>query len=345
MHTQSLIRLFEYCKIDYTDAQQFAVQRAKRQINAEFSLEESGIITLDGISYNKGDILQELDRPDFWQRLPHHITLWQHKSLLNLLERDAIAIEDVDESFLSLADDSAFVAFISPWMAPAFNNIMRVLLKTPDFYNANLWLNVCTFILPEDEESAFQSLRIFLEEQLRFFKNLNRDNFSNRYAAIAPWKEQEWYLLFNNLPDLLYYFNDEFAHVLINFTVQVQHNAKTLCLAISKGLMQMNNVSYHYKKLIEENHEIYEANVATIFNAGNNYSGSRRPVRKRSHTGWIATAIIFIIIRLLLAAKTCHSKSQHSHLEDTSCNTPAATSELMAGHPNFFLKCTVTVPC
>lgn len=297
MHAQSLIRFLEYCNIDYSDKDTFSVQRAKRQVNAEFALEESGIITIDGVSYNKSDVLKELEHPDFTERLQYHVMLWNHKVLLRLLEQDAINIDDVNTQFLSLANDEGFRYFLGPLMATAFNSVMKSLLKVPDFYNAFLWLRLKVFITPEEEEYAYQSLRIFLEEQLRLFKNLNSETYTNKYNEIAPWQRQEWHLLFNNLPDSLYYFNDEFAHVLINFTVQVQRPDKALCLAISTRLLQMHNVSYNYKKLINDNHRIYLSNAPV----------STQRKSKSPHMGWIATALVIVLLRLLMQAKSCNN--------------------------------------
>ncbi|GEM_PF-6482825 len=298
MHAQSLIRFLEYCNIGYSDKDSFSVQRAKRQVNAEFALEESGIITIDGVSYNKSDVLKELEHPDFTERLQYHVVLWNHKVLLRLLEQDAINIDDVNTQFLSLANDEEFRYFLAPQMATAFNSVVKSLLKVPDFYNAFLWLRLKVFITPEEEEYAYQSLRIFLEEQLRLFKNLNSETYTNKYNEIAPWQRQEWHLLFNNLPDSLYYFNDEFAHVLINFTVQVQRADKRLCVAISSRLVQMQHVSYNYKKLIDDNHRIYTANTPV---------GTVQRKNKSPHMGWIATALVIVLLRLLMQAKSCNN--------------------------------------
>jgi hypothetical protein len=83
----SIIRLFEHCGIAYDS--EIIVSRIKKQLTAEFGIAASGIIEINHHSYNKNDVFEEIEHPDFITRLSFHRKIWNSLCLLSFLE-DAV---------------------------------------------------------------------------------------------------------------------------------------------------------------------------------------------------------------------------------------------------------------
>lgn len=260
MQYQSFIRFLEYCHIDYQDTAQLNITRLKKQVVAEFAMEPSGIITIDGISYNKHDVLLELDQPELGKMLQFHVLIWKHSHLLNLLEKDKMdpAADGQDWYYLHAHQD--FAAYLSPYFAARFDSRMKHLLQEKQIAPAVAWMYFLSFVTPYDEETALKSTRLFLEDAIRLFRNLNDKTFRQRSEELALWHQQNWSDFINVLPGSLLHYTDELADTIINFTVRIQKAGRKICYLISKQLTQLETVSYTTRQLIRSNHLIYKKN-------------------------------------------------------------------------------------
>lgn len=252
----SVIRLLEYCNIDYNAPD---VSKMKKIIAAEYALSDGGIISIDGFDYTKDSVLQEIERDDFLQRLNHHVYIWNNKDLLGFLEQD----QDVDVStpwFSSNANDD-FKQFISPYFAYSFNKVMHRYLRDSSLIKAGQWLTFLVFVDFVDENEALSSTRSFIAETLKLFRNTSKSNYKNHLSQLMVWAEQSVYQFINNLPDSMYDEAEDLAIALINFTVAIQHTDKRLCLSVSENLVQLNKLDERHLSLIRENHKIYKSKV------------------------------------------------------------------------------------
>ncbi|WP_118975971.1 hypothetical protein [Taibaiella koreensis] len=243
-----------------------SLSRMKKLAQAEFALQPDGVITLDGISFTGNDVLQELDQADAQQRLHYHLLLWEHKELLELLEKDHLHMDNMGQWY-ALHRDEGFRDFVSPYFATAFHSAMNTLLHNQDLYSAASWMDFLVFVRPEDEEQAIRSVRVFLEEALRLFRNLNDKSYRDRLPELAPWRDSSWSLLINKLPSSLMPYTDELANAIINFTVRIQKANPKLGFEISAGLMGLQRVDPSLRRLINSNHEVYrKKNNRGVFN-------------------------------------------------------------------------------
>lgn len=301
MRYHSPIRFYEYCGVTVGYPAEVNPTRIKKQVAAEFALAVDGIISIDGHDYNKNDILQDFDSPDWFSNLQFHQMIWDNKGLLRCIEEDKISMSEASSQWLKFSRDAAFVKFVSPYFAESFNNIMKLALSFPNFEDARWWFAFLVFVEPDDQEKALQSSRVFLEEALSTFKNVNASTYLNKIQIITPWSKQQWHIFINDLPDSLYYYKEDIAAALINFTFEIQNADLHLAYLISVRLSHVRGLSSELSKIIADNHAVFS----------NRYDRSlgNTPYQTDSGSGGkpstLATVfrvvfIVFICVRLLL---------------------------------------------
>jgi hypothetical protein len=259
MQYQSIIRFFEYAHIEYRSAENFNLTRARKLVQAEFSMQDDGFVVIDGFSYSKNDVLIELERPDFVHRLEEHLHIWENKSLLDLLEKDAVNFSQrPDWYYLSFVP--SFKAFVSPYFAPVFDRVMRGILAKNNLKDAAIWMDYIYLVEPDEEEHALKNVRFYLVEAAKFFRNLNDQSFKSRDAELVVWYRTNWSAFINKLPDSLLGYVDELITAIISFTVRIQKASRKICYLLSKEMTLVTNANYTLTKLVRSNHEIYKKN-------------------------------------------------------------------------------------
>ena len=267
MQYQSIIRLFEYCNID-CDAQDAG--KIKKILSAEFSIADSGIISIDGFDYTKNDVLLELERDDFAQRLEYHKQVWSNKHFLACIETHTVVSQFI-YTWVAWKNDAGFVNFISPYFAETFDKVMRRYLHVFDFREAVIWLPFRAFIShAEDEEKAFSGVRLLLIDFTHLLKNANSVTYVDIIRILENWADQSsGAALVNNLPGSMYKLTDDLVKAMVNFTVVIQDVNKNLCYEVSCELTQIMNINPELQRLIADNHGIYRSRLATK-SKGNN---------------------------------------------------------------------------
>ncbi|KAA5534489.1 hypothetical protein F0919_07660 [Taibaiella lutea] len=285
MQYQSIIRFFDFSGIEYDNVGGFNLSRAKKLVTAEFAMQADGIIVVDGCSYTKQEILAELERRDFSERLQFHKIIWENKGLLAFLEEDRFDFHD-GGNWYSLSDMPGFVSFVSPYFSVVYNRIMRSFLNNNDLAAAADWLDYLFFIEAEDEEEALRNTRMYLNDVVRFFRNLNDASYKSRDKELRLWYTTSWSNFINKLPDSLLSYVDEIVSAIINFTVRIQKSGKKICYKISKELLNVTNANYSLLQLIRSNHEAY----------AQNYKG-------KTFTGWLKSGvnIVYVIMIVIFA--------------------------------------------
>ena len=299
MQYQSIIRLFEYCNVDYNTMD---TGKIKKILTAEFSIAEGGIISIDGFDYTKNDIFQELERTDFSQRLKYHQLIWKNESLLACLETNTVDFRVVSTWF-PLKEDSFFVRFISPYFAESFDKIMRKFLNPVDFSEATRWLNFLFLIdNAADEDKALSGIRLFIMEFIHSLKNVNSTTYVTIMPELETWTDQSASSFINSLPDSLYMQIEDMVKAVINFTVLIQNENTNLCYELSYELVRINKISSNLQELIAENHEIYKKRT------------EHAPAERRSVNlsfFWVIFVIVLFCFRI--ASYIPHSsRSSHS---------------------------------
>lgn len=291
----SIIRLFRHSDIDTGDA--FNLSRAKKQLQAEFSIAQNGFIEIDGHTYTKQDVFEELDRPGFPERLIFHQQIWENETLLGLLETNSVYLPDLGAAMQPFAGNEKFDAFFSPYFAGPFIYLSRTLLSEGKLEQMGTLLAFEQFLLPEEREEAFRPLRLFLDENVRLFRNISADNYAMMRPKILHWIETDWHLFFNNLPHEFYEIKNDLTASLINIGVAVQKTHKKDCVKISEQLISLQDTPESLRSIIVSNHAIYKGSSSKSSSWGNYF-----------WIGWV----IFIIIRLVASDGCGDSKPKYN---------------------------------
>lgn len=328
MNYTSIISFFEYCGIDWNEVRPQHLPRIKKQIAAEFALAENGIITINGVVYNKQDVLQTIEADNAADLIAYHRRIDEHQALKRSLETGIID-GDLVEVVAQEKADEPFIRFLSPLFAPVFNREMKKRLGQFDFKAAADWIPACQLILTTDGEQAFQSTYAFLEDNNRLFRNLNKDSFRERYAAVQPWTGN-WSRFLNWLPDMLFSEKETLAIRLLNLCVEIQHTDHDACYLISKQLTELDFLDDRNTELIRNNHLVYESKVRDQELLP---PERRKQIKKeRSKGGNYIWVIIVVILSLVRVASTCNNNSRSSDHNNYSyiVNDPVFRSDSLA---------------
>jgi hypothetical protein len=277
----SIIRLFEHSGIAYDG--EINLSRIKKHLTAEFGIAASGIIEIDHHSYNKNDVFEEIETPDFTTRLYYHKKIWDSSYLLSFLEDATFDEQRMQETMQQFQNDTVFDAFFSPYFAMSFNYIARNCLNEFRLYDLGNLLLFEEFLLGEDREAAFRPLRIFLDDNIRLLKNTNTNNYKLVKPKIQHWIKGNWSGFINSLPHEFYNSRNELSSNLVNLTVAIQKTNKPDCKKISHELTSLSHLSPELADIIYNNHKVYTSNPIT---------------RSTGNWGWIVWLII-ILIRIL----------------------------------------------
>jgi len=274
----SIIRLFTHCGIAM--ANDFNLARTKKHLLAEFGIAQNGFIEIDGYTYTRQDVFEELEHPNFRERLQFHKEIWNAPPLLNLLEDNTIDFLTIRDGFRSFWNNSEFDVFISPYFAGPFNYVSRVLLTDLRLPEMGELLTFEDFLQAADREEAFRSLRIFLDESLRILRNTTVENYKIMRPKISHWIEMEWYGFFNNLPHEFYDIKHDLIVHLVNLGVGIQKKYRSDCRRMSDQLVSLQEMPESIRQTIVSNHSAYHGSKSTSF-------------RGYFWVGWL----IFIVVR------------------------------------------------
>ncbi len=233
MHYQSFTRVLAHCGVNTIDAN-LSLAQLKKIILAEFAFSQNGLLVIDGFEYNKNDILKELEDPNLQNNLRCHATIWEEKGLLDFLEQDILDMDIANSNWRKLNWDKAFVQFVSPYFAESFNAVMNHVLKEPNFSSATELNSLNGFLQDADQETAYRSVRIFLNDNTHMFRNLNEKTYSKE-PKVVVWTKQQFAPFLNSLPFSFSHQINKLAVSLINFLVTIQAKNKKYCFLIKQS--------------------------------------------------------------------------------------------------------------
>jgi hypothetical protein len=264
----SIIRLFDHCAIP--TGNDFNLSRVKKQLQAEFRIARSGFIELEGYTYTRHDVFEEIERPDFEKRLVFHKQLWNSKQILQLLETNVIDLGTVNAEFRSLGQNREFDQFFSPYFAGPFNYLSRTFLSEKRLEEMGDLLAYEDFLQPDEREEAFRVLRVFLDENMRILRNVTGENYKMMRPQFLHWVNTNWHGFFNNLPNEYYDIKCDITSRLINIGVAVQKSHRRDCRRMSDQLIKLQDMPENLSGIIVSNHAVYHGGSRTVsFKWGN----------------------------------------------------------------------------
>lgn len=291
----SIIRLLDHC--DISTEGEFNLSRVKKQLQAEYNMAPAGFIEVDGYTYNRHDVFEEIEHPDFPQRLAFHKQIWKSPQILNMLENNKTNLNGLREEFTPFWKNKEFDLFFSPYFAGPFAYLSRTYLADKDMWAVGNLLGYEDFIQPEEREEAFRPIRQFFEENIRTLRNVNKDNYKMMRPQIAHWIDTDWYPFFNNLPQEFYEQKVDVTVMIINMGVAIQKISRKDCQKTSEQLISLQDTPEDLRKTIVSNHSIYHGSSST----GSSWKG-----------GWWIVWIIIGIIRAVSSDGCSNSNSRSS---------------------------------
>lgn len=312
----SIIRLFTYCDISLES--DFNVTRARKQLQAEFGIAQSGFIEVDGYSYARHDVFEEIERPDFLERFEFHKQIWKNPAMLGLLENNQVDPLVISEAFRPFTGSEAFDEFFSPYFVGPFNYLCRTYLTDNRLRDAGDLLAFEDFLQPQEREEAFRPLRIYLEETLRLFRNISEENYAMMRPKMIHWVETDWYQFLNNLPHEFYDNKTDITTFLINIGVGIQKKHKRDCRHLSEQLVSLNDLPENLRSLILSNHAAYTGSSSGSGGWGNYI--------------WVGWVIVMLL--RALASDSCNGSSksrdvQYQFMNQESIQNDSALKRLI----------------
>ncbi|RZM05199.1 MAG: hypothetical protein EOO88_55225 [Pedobacter sp.] len=198
----SIIRLFRHCDIAIEG--QFNLSRVKKQLQAEFNIAQGGFIEVEGHTYTRHAVIEEIELPDFEQRLSFHKLIWERPNILSILEQNTGDIAALTDEFRPLWKNAEFDQFLSSYFVGPFNYLSRTLLAKAGFKELAALYAFEPFLMADEREEGLRPVRIFLDDNLRTLRNVTKENYNMMRENIAVWIDAEWNYLFNQLPDEFY---------------------------------------------------------------------------------------------------------------------------------------------
>jgi hypothetical protein len=260
----SIIRLFNHCEISSGD--DFNLSRAKKQLQAEFGIAESGFIETDGYTYTRHDVFEEIENPGFPRRLIFHKQIWNSPQILRLLEKNIINFTTIEAEFKPFWSNKDFDEFFSPYFAGPFNYLSRTFLSEMRLKDMGDLLGYEDFLQPAEREEAFRPLRLFFDENVRLLRNVKGENYSIMRPKIAHWINTDWHVFFNRLPHEFYDTKNDIIPMIINIGVAVQKSHRRDCRKMSKQLISLQDTPESLRSIIVSNHAVYSRSSTIRFN-------------------------------------------------------------------------------
>ena len=283
-HYTSIIRLFEFCGIDYSD--EINISRIKKQIKIEFDQSENGLIQIQDFTYNKTDVLQTLDAGNAVEIIKLEQLIWKHPRVIVFLEKFSFSIELLDEIFWINKSEGIDFTIISPYLAFSFHQCSKSFLNKSDFNNLAKLYKMKMYIQQEDKEAAFSSIPTFIESNTAYFRNISSVNAGDTIVKLHYWFKPGWSSFLNEMPDEYHFEKVKLVEGLIHFLVEIQKKHPKKTIELSSELYCVNKLPPDIEALIRNNHEIVT---------------SAAYGREESSSPWWVIAVIILILRLLAA--------------------------------------------
>jgi hypothetical protein len=289
----SPIRFIKYLDQDaLNEINESNISRIKKHAKAEFNLHPDGVIDIDGYTYNKSDIFDLLDADSALFDLDCHLMIWEDKSFLLFLENCEISqtISEISDWIKDEYYDHSFL--ISPYLTYSIHHSISEALENKKMKLCTRLLQLQPLLEDDNIPDAYRSVLNKVKEGIRLFKNTSSVN--NYAPELNFWKEAEWGLMVNELPEMYGEEQEDMVNESINLTVRMQNSYNEFTKKISTQLMKIENgISQDTRNLIESNHSVF---------TGSSIAGSSSGESDSIWTKWWFWLLMFNIARFVLGA-------------------------------------------
>jgi hypothetical protein len=298
------VRLVKHASEEAEPYSSQAISRARKRLMAEISLGGDEII-IDDVSYSRNDAstLLDLVTEDSWKA---HTIIYNHKGLLNFLEKEEFNHEELKKTDAYLYNER-FVHAVSSYFSHAFSAVSGKLIRQNKFEELLLLMDYQGYILPEHSHEAYQKFRTYLDETNSTLRNLSWEKFIADESILHFIFSDPWKQAINKLPSSFTAIRDDLIEQLTGIVLRFQHKATWYYL--HQLLVQMKAVETN------EFNRLEVVRINEIIFANSQLEGGKKS--RASDGGEVSTGrIIWWLIWIVLAIvrfATCNSPNKSSY--------------------------------
>jgi hypothetical protein len=284
MPYQSPLHILDSLELEADQINTEGLNRLRKKLLAEFSLNPAVTINIKGKAYTKDEILKTIDVLKATDNLVGHQYIFQNKNLLNWLENPTQIVMPT-QALKGLIAEKTDDVFLLDIIEDALYEKIKNGVRKRDFKGNEQPLSVAEALPFAHSTQIYDLLYGELQGIIDTIQtahetpNVTEDKKMFGFVAFSDWT-----VFLNNLPDDFEGIRDDYCRSAVNYSVVVQKKDKKWVYNISHQLNQTKcDESLH--DTIQNNHKIYT----------DNYSGSGT-----TDWGWIRIVlfVLFIIARM-----------------------------------------------
>jgi hypothetical protein len=309
MEYRSPVRLVSHAAEPITEFTQQAIQRTKKKLLAEMSLQDHQII-LDDVLYTRNDVIVLLDSittDDTWRQ---HCIIYAHESFLALLEKGEFNPVDFQKAG-QYRYNPHFVAFVSPYFASSFGTVSGKMIREKKFSSLTALLDYQSFMLAEHHDAAYQRIRVYLEEVSYLLRNLSWEKFREDESILHFIFDSQWVAFLNALPDSFATTRDEVVGHLLGVVYRFQRKASWYYLHQCCTRILGIECSESSKEEVKRYEAVMRQNTFRETSKSDSGSGSGSDGPSAGRIIFFSIWLVFIILRL--SSNGCGRSSSPSY--------------------------------
>ncbi len=320
MPYQSPLHILDTLDIEPDQINTEGLNRLRKKLLAEFSLNPTVTINIKGTAYTKDQILKTIDILKETDNLVGHRYIFERKRLLNWLENPIKVTMPVQELKATIEEKQADEFMLSTIETALLEKTKRSVRKR-DFKATESPLSVVK-MLPfyystQIYDCLYDELQSIIEtiEAARVKPNVPEDKKIFGFVTNKDWTD-----LLNNLPDYFEELRDDYCRSAVNYSVVVQKNDKKWVFNISQQLIKIK-CDESLVGVINDNHKIY----------ADNYSGS-------SLTDWGWVRIVLFVLFIIARMSSCSKNSTSSRDYNSSEIEQKAASRILPASTFYMVR-------
>jgi hypothetical protein len=322
---------FEVLEISLVDLQEMGkrmLSLKKKQLLAEFELQQTFSITLKDREFTRNDIIALFDQLENEDHIQYHVAIAKDPILLQFLQTGEI---ETGKRFAAnpLYHEPGCIAFVSPFYKAIFQQVVFKRILAANYAYVNTVFSNPILLTGADYDGSFGVLQEYLNERIQAVEQLMERFSTDRttdLSTLEGYTTHSWVLTLNSLPEAFNNVREHYTAVLYDFSIVLwnagkRDTARTMLYgikSINSGPRMTNLVNELSEKLAGELQQTGSSNSS---------SGGFQ---------WVWGLVMFIvaIVRLGNSCNSDNSDRFNNRYTFTNFNTDNAPAYTM-GYPPF----------
>ncbi len=320
MPYQSPLHILDSLDIEPDQINTEGLNRLRKKLLAEFSLNPAVTININSKTYTKDEILKTIDVLKETDNLAGHEYVFERKKLLNWLEDPTKAAMPVQELKATIEEKQA-EEFVMNTVATALLEKIKNNVRKRNFKATKPPLSIVKalpfYYLTDIYDFLYDELQSIIEaiEAARSEANVAEGKKIFGFIVTNDWTD-----FLNELPEDFEGVKDDYCRSAVNYSVAVQKKDKKWVFNISQQLIK-THCDESLVGVINDNHKIY----------ADNYSGS-------SLTDWGWVRIVLFVLFIIARMSSCSKNSTSSRDYNSSEIEQKAASRILPASTFYIVR-------